>query len=105
MGNNFGDFERSLRKFQREVEKKVERATADTTVAELFNESFMRRYTDFENFAAMIEAGGWGPATQETFRAIPDVEWEVWVREHTRFSSWEQMQQRAGEELVARRVR
>ena len=105
VGNNFGDFSRSLRKAQREIGKKVERASADMSFAELFNASFMGRYTDFGSFEAMIEAGGWGPPTAETFKAIPDAEWEVWVQKHTRFSSWEQMQKKAAQELLAKRLR
>lgn len=103
--SNAGDFERALRKFQQEVNRTVERLGADTTAGELFNESFMRRYTDFSSFEAMVEAGQWGPATQETFRLIPEPEWEMWVRSRTRFPSWEQMQRKAGEELMAARLR
>jgi hypothetical protein len=100
-----GDFERSLRKFQEELKKKVERISADTNVGEMFNDSFMSRYTDFPSFGAMVEAGGWGPVTAETFKAIPDAEWEAMVQKHTRFDSWQQMQKKAGEELIAKRLR
>lgn len=104
MTKGSGDFERSLKKFQRDIEKKVERASQPATAGELFNENFMRQYTDFDSFEALVEAGGWGPATRETFEVIPDTEWEAWVQKHTQFSSWIEMQQKAGNELIQRRL-
>jgi hypothetical protein len=102
---DMGDFERQLKKFQQELRKKVERVSADTNIGELLNDSFMRRYTDFSSFGAMVEAGGWGPATAETIKAIPDAEWETIVKKHTRFGSWQQMQKQAQEEMITERLR
>lgn len=41
--------------------------------------------------------------TTEEFKAFPDNDWEVHVRAHTAFSSWEEMQQAAGQEWFARK--
>jgi hypothetical protein len=64
----------------------------------------MRRYTDFPTIEAMTDASGFKIESQEDFEAIPDAEWDVFVRSRTRFSTWKEMQAKAGEEYVVRRL-
>jgi len=64
----------------------------------------MRRYTDFPTIQAMADASGFKIESKEDFEAIPDVEWDVFVRARTRFQTWQDMQSKAGEEYVVRRL-
>ena len=61
-------------------------------------------YTDFPTIQAMADASGFKIESKEDFEAIPDVEWDVFVRARTRFQTWQDMQSKAGEEYVVRRL-
>ena len=52
----------------------------------------------------MADASGFKIESQEHFEAIPDVEWDAFVRSRTRFQTWQDMQAKAGEEYVVRRL-
>jgi len=64
----------------------------------------MRRCTDFPTIQAMADASGFKIESKEDFEAIPDVEWDVFVRARTRFQTWQDMQSKASEEYVVRRL-
>jgi hypothetical protein len=73
-------------------------------ISDLFTPAFMTQHTNVATFQALVEAGGFTVASQADFDAIPDAEWENVIREHTSFSSWQQMQEKAGEEYAARKL-
>ena len=64
----------------------------------------MRRYTKVVSFDALIDAGGFTVESQGDCDAISDVEWQNVVREHTSFSSWQDMLGKAAEEYASRKV-
>jgi hypothetical protein len=76
----------------------------DVRGSELFPPACMSRFTNVASFDALIEAGGFTVESQADFEAIPDAEWEKVIRAHTSFSSWQQMQEKAGEEYAARKL-
>jgi hypothetical protein len=49
----------------------------------LFPPQFMRRYTMRGSFQAMLAESRWKVATPEDFAAIPDDEWDAFVRQET----------------------
>lgn len=73
-------------------------------VSEMFTPAFMRTYTDFESFDAMIEASGFQVQSQADFENISDDEWETLVRTKTRFARWDEMLRAAGGEWVKRNM-
>lgn len=76
----------------------------DVRSSELFTPAFMRRFTKVASFDALLEASGFTVESQADFEAIPDAEWEKVIQAHTSFSSWQQMQEKAGEEYAARKL-
>jgi hypothetical protein len=102
MGSNFRFDDKGLRDFQKELEKAA--APSKVSLSELLDPDFMRRYTDFGSFEEMVQEG-FGVTSAEEFLAIPDDQGEAHVVGRTRFQSWQQMQGKAGEELMARRLR
>ena len=58
----------------------------------------MRARTRFASFEAMLKASPFKAETAEDFKAIPDAQWDAFIRKETRFRSWEAMQQEAGAE-------
>lgn len=79
-------------------------ATKEVSAKELFTPEFMGRFTKVRSFEELIEATGLPVNTPEDFVAIPNAVWEPIVREHTRFSSWLEMQQTAGAEYFKKKL-
>lgn len=98
-------FEEAFRKL-RDVQRKAEQLDGEHSVsfAELFQDEFMLRNTDFPSVHAMFEASGFRVDTTEDFAAIPEEEWDEFVRERTRFSSWDEMKGAAVQEWAKRRM-
>lgn len=98
-----------LDEFQKNL-KRMEKAaknlgnTHSVSFDELFKSSFMRKYTNFSNFDEFLEAGNFIVNSQEDFEAIPDSEMDSHVSKTTKFSSWEKMLSKAGEEYALRKL-
>lgn len=73
----------------------------DVPLLELFNPTFMQKYTDFETFEQMIEESRWTVETQHDFEQIPERQFDMYVRERTQFSDSDEMMKVAGEEWLA----
>jgi hypothetical protein len=96
-----------LDEFRRKLERlsrNAQNLSGPVALDDLFPPEFMRRYTDFPTIQAMADASGFKIESQEDFEAIPDAEWDDFVRSRTRFQTWQDMQAKAGEEYVGRRL-
>jgi hypothetical protein len=69
------------------------------TEAELYPDEFMREYTDFQSFRAMVEASG-----IKSIEAVGDEEFSKFVASHSRFKSWREMSGKAGIEYGKRQL-
>lgn len=58
-------------------------------------DSFMRRYTDFTSYEAFFDESPWAWDTPRLFQAIPDDALSAYVADHTHFSSWREMEDKA----------
>ena len=98
-------FEDVLRKL-RDLQRRAEELDGEHSVrfVELFHDEFMLRNTDFPSVQAMFDASGFEVASEEDFAGIPDGEWDAYVRDSTRFDSWEEMKSAAVREWVSNRL-
>jgi len=98
-------FEDSLRKL-RDLQRKVEQLDGKHSIAfaELFSDEFMLRNTEFATIDSLFKESGFRVESNEDFAAIPAEEWEVFIRERTRFASWEEMKNAAAREWAMRRL-
>jgi hypothetical protein len=96
-------FEDALRKL-RDLQRKAEQVDGEHSVplTELFHDEFMLRNTEFPSVETMLEGSGWKIETKEDFANIPDEEWDAFIRERTRFASWDEMKNAAAQEWVSR---
>src|SRR5690349_12442448 len=99
-----------LDELQRELERLQHAAdsisgTQSIPVTTLLSSEFMLLNTDFESVQAMFDASGFTINSQADFDAIPEEEWDSFIRQHTRFGSWSEMLAVAGEEYFGRRLR
>jgi len=100
--NGFDELQDELNRLAQNAEELD--GTNEVPFDELFPPAFMRQYTDAENIDEFIEQSQWPVESQEDFRAIPEDEFDQYVSEHTLFSSWEAMMDKAGEEYVSRQL-
>jgi hypothetical protein len=57
----------------------------------------MQRHSGFLSFQAMLDSS---PFAEMEFDQIPDAEWDAYVRQSTRFMSWQEMLTDAAAEWV-----
>ncbi|MBM7585834.1 hypothetical protein JOC86_002376 [Bacillus pakistanensis] len=96
MGRNsgFDDLGKQLKKMERNI-KDYENGK-EVGFNELFNESFMRKYTDFGNIDNFFEESPFTVETNEDLENIDDSKLDAYVSQTTRFSTWEAMLNEAG---------
>jgi len=73
----------------------------EVPLIELFNPSFIRKYTDFESLEEFFEESTWTVESEEDLEEIPDGPFNEYVDEHTVFSDQDEMINKAGEEWTA----
>ena len=95
-----------LQKQLKDMEKAAKELQNTKTVAfdDLFISPFMRKYTKFSSFDEFLKAGDFTVNSQEDFEAIPDAKMDAHVSKTTKFSSWQSMLNKAGEEYAARKL-
>jgi hypothetical protein len=98
----FDDAIRRLHDLQRRAEELD--GEHSVPMSELLSDDFMLRNTDFPSIGEMFAASGFTAQSQEDFAAIPDDQWDAFVRERTRFGSWKEMKGLAVQEWAARRL-
>lgn len=76
----------------------------EVAFSDLFAESFMNEYTNFSTFDEFLTAGNFTVNSQEDFEAIPDNDMDNHVSETTKFSSWQEMLNKAGEEYTLKKL-
>ena len=96
------DISRKLRDLQRRAED-VD-GEHSVPINELFYDEFMLRNTDFSSIDDMFAASGFKVETSDDFAAIPDDEWDAFVKARTRFESWEEMKKAAVQQWAAGRL-
>lgn len=67
-------------------------------VSELLTDSFVSQHTSFSSAEEMFKASGFKVETQEDFAAIPDAEWDNYIRSISSFDGWQSMLGAAGEQ-------
>ncbi len=72
----------------------------DVPISELFDPSFMKKYTEFDSLDEFFQESPWTVETEDDLDEIPDGPFNEYVREHTMFSNQEDMMGTATEEWV-----
>jgi hypothetical protein len=90
----------------KDLEAKARRlhGTHQVPAHELLTHDFMRRHTRFGSFAELVVASGFKGSTAEEFAAIPDDEWDAFIKRATTYSSWHALLQAAAAEWTSREL-
>ena len=68
----------------------------DIPIPELLTPSFVAGCSRFVSADEMFQASGFKIESPEDFKAVPDSEWDAFVKNHTSFGSWQEMLGAAG---------
>lgn len=98
-----------LDKLQKRL-KQMERAARDLNgshevkMSELFPLAFMQRHSRYSSFDALLDSSGFTVNTKEDFEAIPDDEFDTYIRSVTDFRDWRSMLNAGTEAYVAKKL-
>lgn len=98
----FDKLEKQLKKMQQRA-KELEN-TKTISFDKLFTSSFMQNYTNFLSFDDFLEGGNFIVNSQEDFEAIPDRDMDIHVSNTTKFSTWQDMLNRATEIYISKKL-
>ena len=93
------------RKKLEDMKKNLKKVEGKQTVpfSELFNQSFMLKYTRYTNFDEMLNDSGLLKKYGD-FESIDDEEWDIFINKYTKFSKWEEMNSEAGKIWMAKQI-
>lgn len=83
--------------------KKFEKASKDPILVnfdELFSTSFMKKYTSYNSISSFLK--DIGVKNQTEFENLPETILDKHVVQNTKFSSWQAMLNKAGEEYISK---
>ena len=98
-----------LDKLQKQLEQMQRAARAlhgthEVKLNELFPSGFMLKHSKFSSFDALLNASGFTVNTKEDFEAIPDNEFDEYIRSVTTFCNWQSMLCAGTEAYVAKKM-
>lgn len=88
----------------KDLQKKVKNAGGDVSFPDLFNPNFMTTFTYFSNIDEFFQKSPFEVKSSEDFDNINKAELNSFIKENTKFSTWEEMKTKAGELYVAKQL-
>jgi hypothetical protein len=86
-----------VNKFLKDLQKKADSLNGEVEFTQLFNPNFMTTFTNFSSSDEFLKKSPFEVHNQEDFENIDEDKLDQYVRANTRFSSWEEMKNKAGE--------
>jgi len=98
----FRNLEKTLNKMQKNLEEYE--SGKEIGFSELFNPSFMKKYTKFSTIEEFFEKSPFKVENQEDFKNLDEKEFNKYISETTQFTSWEEMKGKAGEIHILKKM-
>lgn len=76
-------------------------ATTEVKLGDMMNPAFISAHSRYANLDELVNGSVFKVETAEDFKAIPDAEWDVFIKENTDFENWQEMQAAAHSDYVA----
>lgn len=73
-------------------------------IEEILTSAFLTQHTPFGSATEMYEASGFKIETKEDFEAVPDDEWDAFVRSVSGFDNWQAMLGAASKEWATKQL-
>ena len=74
------------------------------SIANLLTQGFLAGCSRFQTAEEFFEASGFCVESAEDFAAIPDAEWDSFIKSNTSFASWQEMLNAAVKEWTIKRL-
>ena len=78
--------------------------TNEVPMSEVLTPEFLSACSRFASLEEMFAASGFKVDSPEDFKAIPDDEWDAFIRQHTKFDTWQEMLGEAGSVWAKNRI-
>ena len=93
--------------FQKRLDEIAENAQElegqnEVPFSELFTDSFLKKHTDFDSFEAFENAPIFNQ--YDSFETIPDLEFDIFIKENSKFKNWEEMYSKASKEYIEKKL-
>ncbi|MGD9637515.1 MAG: hypothetical protein AB7U85_00475 [Alphaproteobacteria bacterium] len=100
---------KGLKEFQKKLEQLEENAKSldgqhNIAIAELLTPEFVCHHTQFSSVDELFENSGFQIENSDDFAAIPDKEWDTYIRSVSSFSDWHTMLSKASEEWAKKKL-
>ncbi|WP_449355229.1 hypothetical protein ACUL41_03625 [Virgibacillus natechei] len=100
---------RGLDNFEKKInqlEKNAKQIDGDNNIPfdEIFNPSFMTKYTQYTSIHSFFEDSPFTLETQEDLKAIPEDELDLFISQNTNFNSWQNMLSEAGKQWTVKQL-
>ncbi len=93
----------SIDELGKAIQKAVNAANGEISLAELFSDRFMKEHSKCNSFDEFCEIGG-VPTDIEAFAEFPDKKMDDAIRELTQFGTWKEMQIEAAKYRVLKEI-
>ncbi|MCB9990470.1 MAG: hypothetical protein H6867_03690 [Rhodospirillales bacterium] len=95
--------------FRKDLDKLAQNVAAldgqhDVPIDELLTPTFLLKHTRFSSTDELFEQSGFKIESPEDFEAIPDEEWDNYIRSISNFNDWEAMLSKAGEIWITEKI-
>ena len=105
MGLEFTFDDSGLKRMVKKLEHIGDKVDGKHSFNEMFPTEFMKEYTNYSDIDSFMNNCGFPYKTDDEFKAIPDDVFDDYVRNSSKFDSWHEMLNAAGEELVRRELK
>lgn len=76
--------------------------TTQVKLVDLMPSQFVSNCSKFASLEELFQASGFKVESPEDFAAIPDDEWDAFIKENTTYANWLEMQKTAHSEYAAK---
>lgn len=88
-----------------DIQKKAEAINKQSVpISEVLTPAFLQRCTPFASADEMYEASGFKIESAEDFAAVPDDEWDAFIRSVSSFADWQAMLAEAAKEWATKKI-
>lgn len=98
-----------LEDFQKQIEQMQKNSKElhgfhNVPLTKLFTPAFMRNYTKFSSFSALLDAGGFHIKNPADFNSIPQKKLDAHIAKTTKFKTWDEMLEKATALYVSKKL-
>lgn len=85
------------------IKRETDRISGNIPFHTLFSSDFMKVYTNFNSISELLTQGGYENADSvKEIEAILDDKFDKYIEDNTKFSFWNEMYKKAGQEYVSK---